>query len=231
MLPPVAVTVIVPSATPQSVGSVNAIFVMLGAFGAFKMTGLLMYGVLHVPSVFLVMILYVPAPKFVKLLPICQFVPPSIEYSKLTPVAVIVIEPLLTPQFVGSTAVTAVIIGCTLSVKVISASVTIQVPSAFLTRISYGLPAAVKPTNKPLFDQFAPPSIENCKAFPALVFAVMVIVPSACPQSVGSVKVALVITAATLSVKLMFEPITSHVPSAFLTRISYGLFAAAKPPN
>ena len=39
-VPPCAVTVIVPSATPQSVGSVKATLVMLGAFGISRMTGL-----------------------------------------------------------------------------------------------------------------------------------------------------------------------------------------------
>ena len=39
-VPPIAVTVIVPSANPQLVGSVDVTFVMLGAFGTVKITGL-----------------------------------------------------------------------------------------------------------------------------------------------------------------------------------------------
>ena len=134
-VPPVAVMVIVPSATPQSVGFVDDTFVMLGALGIDKLIGLVFQGVLQEPSVFLTNTLNVPAPKPLKVPVGCQFVPPSIEYSNDVPVATITIVPSFTPQLVGSVGVTFVMIGCTLSVITISASVTIQVPSAFLTRI------------------------------------------------------------------------------------------------
>ena len=127
--------VIEPSATLQSVGSVKATFVIEGALGTLKMIELPEYGVLQEPSVFLTNTLYVPAPNPENVLDTCQFVPPSIEYSRVTPVAVMTIEPSLIPQLLGSVGVTLVIIGCTLSVIIISASVTTQVPSAFLTRI------------------------------------------------------------------------------------------------
>ena len=44
---------IVPSATPQSVGCVLATFVIEGAAGMSRITGLLPYAVLQLPSVFL----------------------------------------------------------------------------------------------------------------------------------------------------------------------------------
>ena len=135
-VPPVAVTVIEPSATPQSVGSEKATFVIEGAFGISRMTGLLISGVLQEPSVFLTNTLNVPAPNPVKFGLTCQFVPPSIEYSNDAPAAVMTIEPSSTPQLEGSVGTTLVITGCTLSVMITSASSTIQEPSVFLTRIS-----------------------------------------------------------------------------------------------
>ena len=110
-VPPEAVTVIVPSATPQSVGLVEATFVMEGAFGISNMTGLLISGVLQEPSVFLTNTLNVPAPKPVKFGLNCQFVPPSMLYSSDVPVAVMTIEPSFTPQLEGSVATTLVMTG------------------------------------------------------------------------------------------------------------------------
>jgi hypothetical protein len=56
-----------------------------------------------------------------------------------------------------------------------------------------------------MFDtcQFEPPSIENSIGFPALELALIIIVPLACPQSVGFADKTLVIVGATLSVKLI----------------------------
>ena len=110
-MPPCAVTVIVPSATPQSVGSVEVTLVMLGAFGTSRITGLFVHGVLQEPSVFLTNTLNVPAPNPVKFGLNCQFVPPSMLYSNVAPVAVMRIEPSFTPQFEGSVDTTLVIIG------------------------------------------------------------------------------------------------------------------------
>ena len=53
-VPPVAVIVIVPSATPHSVGFEEATFVMLGAFGVTNTTGLLGFNTIQVPLSFLV---------------------------------------------------------------------------------------------------------------------------------------------------------------------------------
>ena len=69
------------------------------------------------------------------------------------------------------------------------------------------------------------------KAFPALDVAVMVMVPSEIPQSVGFVDATAEIVGKTGSVKTTVCPNTSHVPSAFLTRISFGLSLAFKPLN
>ena len=61
--------------------------------------------------------------------------------------------------------------------------------------------------------------MEYSIAFPALEVAVMVIVPSATPQSVGSVEATLVMVGVTGFVKFIIEPVTSQVSSAFLTKI------------
>ena len=199
--PPVAVIVIVPSSTPQSVGSLLVTLTIDGAFGAVKTTGLFTSNVKQVPSIFLTATLYVPAARLVKLADKDQFSPPSIEYSIIpTPEAVIVIVPSSTPQLFGLADVTFVMVGCTGSVKITSASVTVHVPSAFLTRIGYVPPA--KLVNKPPGCQVAPPSIENCNEAPFGELALILIPPSAKPQLLGSVGVTFTITGATLSVKV-----------------------------
>ena len=83
--------VIVPSATPQFVGSVDATLVICGAVGEAKMIGLSDANEKQVASVFLIATLYVPAAKPLNVFDDCQLVPPSIEYSKVPPVAVITI--------------------------------------------------------------------------------------------------------------------------------------------
>ena len=118
--PPVAVMSIVPSAKPQSVGCVEATFVIEGALGTVNSTGLEVWAVTQLPSIFLTKMLNVPAPSPVKLPLSCQFVPPSIEYSNVAPVAVMTIEPSFVPQFEGSLATTFVIIGWTLSINTTS---------------------------------------------------------------------------------------------------------------
>ena len=133
---PMAVTVIVPSTSPQLVGLVEATFVMLGADGDVRMIGLFASGVSQEPSVFLTNTLYVPSPRLEKVFEDCQLMPPSIEYSMLAPVAVITIEPSATPQLVGLVGVTPVMTGCILSIKITFGLDCSQVPSAFLTRIS-----------------------------------------------------------------------------------------------
>ena len=80
------------------------------------------------------------------------------EYSKLAPVATTVIEPSSIPQLEGSTEITLVMIGSTLSVMMTSASDTTQVPSTFLTLIAYVPPA--KSVNAPEPSQVVPPSME-----------------------------------------------------------------------
>ena len=110
-VPPDAVIVIVPSKAPQSVGSLEETFVILGALGTVKMTGLFAYNTSQEPSVFLTDMLNVPAPKLLKIFDTCQLMPPSIEYSNVVPVAVIVIVPSFVPQLLGLTGATFVIIG------------------------------------------------------------------------------------------------------------------------
>ena len=113
-VPPVTEITISPSAKLQFVGSDEATFVILGAFGAFKTTGFPASGVSHVPSLFLTTTLYVPADKPVNEFDTCQFAPLSILYSKIPlPVAVTVTVPLSVPQFVGSVDATFVIVGDT----------------------------------------------------------------------------------------------------------------------
>ena len=72
-----------------------------------------------------------------------------------------------------------------------------------------------------IFDtcQFVPPSIENSNELPIEELAVMVIEPSATPQSVGLADATFVMTGATLSVKFTICPVTSQDSSAFLTMI------------
>ena len=65
----------------------------------------------------------------------------------VVPVAVTVIVPSVTPQFVGSVEATVEIVGNTGAVIITSASVVTQVPSIFLTLIWY-VPAD-KPVNEP----------------------------------------------------------------------------------
>ena len=77
---PVAVTVIVPSVTPQSVGFVDATFEMLGADGEVRTIGLLASAVTQEPSAFLTNTLYVPSPNPVNVFEVSQLIPPSIEY-------------------------------------------------------------------------------------------------------------------------------------------------------
>ena len=79
--PPCAETVIVPSATLQSVGFADATFVIVGAFGAVKITGLEVYNTSQVPSLFLTDTLYVPALNPPNVFDACQLIPPSIENS------------------------------------------------------------------------------------------------------------------------------------------------------
>ena len=57
------------------------------------------------------------------------------------------IEPSFVLQLEGLLAVTLAITGVILSVKLMSALLTTQVPPTFLTLISYGLPDASKPVN------------------------------------------------------------------------------------
>ena len=137
--PPVAVTVIVPSVSPQSVGFVEDTFTMLGAVGAPNITGLSASKTKQVPSVFLTATLYEPDARPENEALFCQFKPPSMEYSRVLPadeVAVIVIVPSSTLQSVGSVDETFEMVGTTLFVNVTGVPVTIQVPSAFLTRMS-----------------------------------------------------------------------------------------------
>ena len=71
-----------------------------------------------------------PEANAVKLPFACQFKPPSMLYSTAVfGVDVMVIVPLSTPHSVGLLEVTLVMAGCTLSVIIISASATTQVPS------------------------------------------------------------------------------------------------------
>ena len=86
-----------------------------------------------------------------------------------------------------------------------------------------------KPANEPEPSQVNPPSIEYCKPLPFGEVAVIVIVPSSTPQSVGCVEVAETITGATLSSNISHGPTTSQVPLAFLTMIQY--VPPAKPVN
>jgi hypothetical protein len=85
--------------------------------------------------VFLTKTLYVPGASPLNTFDACQLVLPSIEYSKLAPVAVIVITPSFIPQLLGFVDETFVITGCILSINVMFASLTIQVPSALRTLI------------------------------------------------------------------------------------------------
>ena len=62
--------------------------------------------------------------------------------------------------------------------------------------------------------------MEYCKAFPIEELAVMVIVPSATPQSVGSVPTAALKVGSTLSTNTSVVPTTIQVSSPFLTWIS-----------
>ena len=117
---PVAVTVIVPSLTPQSVGSVLEVAVTVGAFGASSITGLLGSVTSQVPSWFLTNTVYEPAGRLLKLLEFCQFAPPLMEYSRLEPVAFTVIEPSVVPQLLGSLALTLFSTGCCFPVMVTS---------------------------------------------------------------------------------------------------------------
>ena len=138
------------------------------------------------------------------------------EYSvvPLPPDVVIVIVPSSTPQFVGSVLATLSITGGIGATRISSVSVTSQVPSMFLTLILY-VPA-IKPVNVPDCDQEAPSLIEYSTA-PCALDAVIVIVPSLTPQSVGLVEVTDEMTGAILSVNTSIGPNTSQEPSAFFT--------------
>ena len=61
--------------------------------------------------------------------------------------------------------------------------------------------------------------MEYSRALPALEVAVIVIVPSATPQSVGFVEATLEMVGVTGFVKFTIEPVTTQVVSAFLTMI------------
>ena len=127
---------IVPSSTPQLVGSVLTILSIEGAEGGVNVIGLSAEGVSQVPPTFLTITLYVPPGRLEKLPFNCQFKPPSIEYSKLVPVAETTIEPSSKLQFDGSVATTEMFVGATGEVRTLAALDWIQVPSAFLTLIT-----------------------------------------------------------------------------------------------
>jgi len=85
--------------------------VIEGEFGAVNIIGFVVLNMTHVPVLFLTATLYVPGARPEKVPLFDQFVPPSIEYCKLIPVAVTVIAPSLTPQFDGSIETTLLITG------------------------------------------------------------------------------------------------------------------------
>ena len=107
------------------------------------------------------------------------------------------IDPSIKPQLDGLVGATFVITGCTLSINITFGADTIQVPSAFLTRIWYVPPA--RPVN--VFDncQLTPPLIEYSNTLADAVFASMKIVPSDRPQSVGLEKAISLMTGAIFS--------------------------------
>jgi hypothetical protein len=119
------------------VGSDEATFVIEGAFGATKTTGLVVFATSQVPVLFLTNILYVPADKPLNTFETCQFVPPSIEYSavELPAVAVTVIVPLSVPHSVGSVDATLIAEGAVGAPIIAAPSDTIQVPSTFLLNL------------------------------------------------------------------------------------------------
>ena len=135
----VAVMVIVPSATPQSVGSEEATLVMVGVTGSTRFT--IAPVTSQDSSAFLTIILYgllLPSSP-VNEPPFCtQFRPPSMLYSNgaVPPLAVIVIVPFETPQSVGSVDATLVIVGAagTDNITGLAASALVQLPSIFLTK-------------------------------------------------------------------------------------------------
>ena len=65
-----------------------------------------------------------------------------------------------------------------------------------------------RPVNEPEPSQVVPPSIEYCSGEPFGDDAVIMIVPSEIPQSVGSVNIVDAITGSTLSVNVMTGPVT-----------------------
>ena len=108
MLPPnVAAIEICPSATPQLVGALDTTLSIVGCVLSIKIS----FGAAcsQVPSAFLTRIWNVPPESPVKVLDNCQLKPPLIEYSRTladAELAVISIEPSLTPQSLGSVDVT-----------------------------------------------------------------------------------------------------------------------------
>ncbi len=149
--------------------------------------------------------------------------------------------PSASPQSVTSETVTPLVanVGATLSVSVTLGLEITQEPLSFLTRISYTPPA--RPVKlPPLENQSVPPLMLYSKgAIPPE--AVMVMVPSVSPQSVGSVKVTSVISGEFGATKVIWLMCcTKHVPSSFLTWIVYvsganpvnnGLELQVKPPS
>ena len=112
MLAPVAVTVIVPSFVPQPVGLAEATVLITGATGCINITSASV--TIHVPSIFLTAIWYVPPGQPLNISPCCHVVPPLMEYNNApVPLAVIWIAPLKTPQSEGLVPTTAVITGAT----------------------------------------------------------------------------------------------------------------------
>ena len=176
----VALMVIVPLFEPQSSGSIISSELICGAAGATRLSISVSWQFI-VPTT-LTMRSKSPAGRSRNILLSCQVFPPSMEYSRFVPVAIIVITPSLNPQSVGSTVTISSIIGG-VGCRIVPDEAAVQlVELASRTIGVYEPPASVLKT---LLDCQLIPSIEYSSA-PA-PDAMIVMEPSSIPQSEASV--------------------------------------------
>ena len=215
---PVAVMLILPLATPQSVDATAVVLTMVGATGAVKVMPEVAVQVL-VPM--RTTIWYEPAPSILNPLEVWKLAPPLIEYCSGAPCAGAVAVMLMLPltglvQSVGETPCTLVMLGPWPGNKVIGlpGKAVTQELSALRTQTWYE--PGPKSLNTLLVLQFRLFTVYSSGACPPA--AVIVMLPLLVPQAVGEIPEAAVTNGEIGAVIVIADdPVTVQPPLALRT--------------